>query len=224
MNLLLIAVLVLFAGNIYWGYNKGFLRVAYSLVAWIICLAAVSWVTPYVTDMVVNTTEVDTVLQQGITEKLQEMVANADVEIKLPEVISDKILGTEGTIDADVAINQMLQETGAYAETATELSLLVINAGCFVGVLIVTKTALAIVEKILGFIHKLPLIGSADKILGVAAGAVKALLITWLIMAIVALLATTENGAVIVTDIYESKILVWLYENNIILNMILSFI
>lgn len=224
MNLLLIAVLILFAGNIYWGYKKGFLRVAYSLIAWIVSLAVVSWLTPYVADMVVNTTEVDTVLQQGITEKLQEMVANADVEIKLPKEITEKILGTEVSLDADVAINQMLQETGAYAETAMELSLLVIEAACFIGVLIVTKIALAIVEKVLGFIQKLPLIGSADKLLGVAAGGAKALIITWMFMAMVALLATTEDGAKIVAAVYESVPLVWLYENNIILNMILSFI
>ena len=224
MNLLLIAVLVLFAGNIYWGYKKGFLRVAYSLVAWIVSLAVVSWLTPYVADVVVSTTEIDTVIQQEITEKLEAMVLNADVEIKLPEVISQKILGTEEALDADVAINQMLQETGAYSETAMKLSLLVINAGCFIAVLVVTKIALAIVEKVLGFIHKLPLIGSADKLLGVAAGAVKALIITWMVMAVVALLATTENGATVVTAIYESAPLVWLYENNIILNMILSFI
>ena len=221
MNLLLIAVLVLFGGYIFWGYKKGFLRVGYSLVAWIICLAVVSWASPYVTDLVVNTTEVDTTLQQEISTKLQEMVADADVEIKLPEAISVKVLGTDAV---DVPIDEVLQQTGAYDETALNLALLVISAGSFIGVLIVTKIALAIVEKMLGFIHKLPLIGSADKILGISAGALKALIIIWLLMAVSALLATTENGAKIVEMIYESKILIWLYENNLILKMIMSFL
>lgn len=224
MNLLLIAALVLFAGNIYWGYKKGFLRVAYSLVAWIICLAVVSWATPYVTDLVVNTTEIDTTLQQEITVKLQDMVADVDVDIQLPEMISTKVLGIEAADGVNGAIDQALLKTGAYAEVALNLAMLVINAGCFIAVLIVTKIALAIVEKILGFIHKLPLIGSADKILGIAAGAIKALIITWFVMAVVGLLATTENGAAIVAMIYESAPLVWLYENNIILKMILSFL
>lgn len=224
MNLLLVAVLALFVGNIIWGYKKGFLRVAYSLVAWIILLAVVSWATPYVSEFVVNSTEIDTTMQQEITVKLQEMVADADVEIQLPEIISTKVLGIEPTVDGDVLIDQALQESGTYAEAALKLTMLIINAACFIAVFIVTKIALTIVEKVLGFIHKLPLIGTADTFLGVVAGAIKALIITWLVMAVVALLSTTEIGTVIVTMIYESVPLTWLYENNLILNMMLSFL
>ena len=224
MNLLLIAVLALFVGNIIWGYVKGFLRVAYSLVAWIILLAAVSWVTPYVSDFVVNSTEIDNTMQQEITVKLEEMVADADVEIQLPEVISTKILGIEPTIDGDVLIDQTLKESGAYAEAALKLTMLIVNAACFIGVFIVTKIILTIVEKLLGFIHKLPLIGKADALLGVLAGALKSLVITWGVMAVVALLSTTEYGGMIVAMIYESVPLAWLYENNLILNLILSFL
>ena len=224
MNLLLIAVLILFAGNIIWGYKKGFLRVAYSLVAWILCLAIVSWVSPLVSDLIVSATEVDTTLQQEITTKLQDVVENADVEIKLPEVISSKILGIESAQVEGTTINEILQQTGAYAEVAAKLAMLVINAVSFLVVFILAKVALAIVDRVLGFIHKLPLIGHADKFLGIAAGALKALIITWVIMAVVALLATTESGATVVSAIYGSQPLVWLYENNIILNLMLSFI
>jgi len=224
MNLLLIAVLILFAGNIIWGYKKGFLRVAYSLVAWILCLAIVSWVSPLVSDLIVSATEVDTTLQQEITTKLQDVVENADVEIKLPEVISSKILGIESAQVEGTTINEILQQTGTYAEVAAKLAKLVINAVSFLVVFILAKVALAIVDRVLGFIHKLPLIGHADKFLGIAAGALKALIITWVIMAVVALLATTESGATVVSAIYGSQPLVWLYENNIILNLMLSFI
>jgi uncharacterized membrane protein required for colicin V production len=211
-------------GNIIWGYKKGFLRVAYSLVAWVILLAAVSWVTPYVSEFVVNSTEIDTSIQQGITTKLQEVVADADVEIKLPEVISTNILGIEASMDGDVLIDQALQESGAYEEVSLKLTMLVINAACFIVVFIVTKIILTIIEKILGFIHKLPLIGDADALLGVIAGAIKALVITWVVMAVVALLSTTEYGGIIVAMIYESIPLAWLYENNLILNLMISFL
>ena len=224
MNVLLIVVLVWFAGNMIWGYVKGFLRVAYSLVAWLILLAAVSWVTPYVSELVVNSTEIETAMQQGIVVKLQEMVADTDVEIQLPEIVSTKVLGIEPTVDGDVLIDQALTESGAYEETALKLTMLVIDAVCFIAVFVVTKIALTIIEKILGFIHKLPLIGDADAFLGVVAGAIKALIITWLVMAVVALLSTTEAGVMIVTMIYESAPLAWLYENNLILTMMLSFL
>jgi pyrroline-5-carboxylate reductase len=106
MNLLLILVLALFVGNIIWGYKKGFLRVAYSLVAWVILLAAVSWVTPYVSEFVVNSTEIDTSIQQGITTKLQEVVADADVillSVK-PQILADVISEIKDVCTADKLI------------------------------------------------------------------------------------------------------------------------
>ena len=224
MNLLLIAVLALFVGHIIWGYKKGFLRVAYSLVAWIILLVVVSWATPYVSEYVVNNTEIETVIQESITVKLQEKVADTDVEIQLPDIISTQILGIEATEDGDVLVDQALQESGAYEEVSIRLTMLVIKAICFIVVFVITKIVLAIVEKILGFIHKLPLIGNADALLGVIAGGIKALVITWFLMMVVALLSTTEGGGMIVAMIYESTPLAWLYENNIILNLMLSFI
>ena len=50
MNWLLLVVIALIAGNIVWGYSKGFLRVAYSLVEWLLIFLVISRGTPYVVD------------------------------------------------------------------------------------------------------------------------------------------------------------------------------
>jgi len=134
------------------------------------------------------------------------------------------VLGEEIAIEGDVVIDEVLQQTGAYEETALNLAMLVLSAGSFIVVLLVTKIILTIIEQVLGFIHELPLIGKADTALGVVAGVAKTLLITWMIMAVVALLSSTENGAIVTKMIYESVPLAWLYEHNVILNVILSFL
>ena len=41
MNWLLILVVLLVAGNIVWGFFRGFLRVVYSMAAWILILVFV---------------------------------------------------------------------------------------------------------------------------------------------------------------------------------------
>ena len=48
MNWLLILVVLLVAGNIVWGFFRGFLRVVYSMAAWILILVFVTFATPYV--------------------------------------------------------------------------------------------------------------------------------------------------------------------------------
>lgn len=50
MNWLLILVVLLVAGNIVWGFFRGFLRVVYSMAAWILILVFVTFATPYVAD------------------------------------------------------------------------------------------------------------------------------------------------------------------------------
>ena len=122
-----------------------------------------------------------------------------------------------------IILDQWLEQNNSYQAAAQKLTKLVINGVCFLVVLIIVKILLFIVEKLLGFIHELPLIGDADALLGVIAGAVKALVLVWCVMALVAFFASTEKGAMVVNWISESKPVLWLYENNLILNLILAF-
>ena len=58
MNWLLLVVIALIAGNIVWGYSKGFLRVAYSLVEWLLIFLVISRGTPYVLDFLNENTNI----------------------------------------------------------------------------------------------------------------------------------------------------------------------
>ena len=60
MNWLLILVVLLVAGNIVWGFFRGFLRVVYSMAAWILILFFVTFATPYVADWMTEHTGLDT--------------------------------------------------------------------------------------------------------------------------------------------------------------------
>ena len=60
MNWLLIAVILVIAWKMVSGYRKGFLRVAYSLVEWILVFVFVTWASPYVADFLTNHTGLQT--------------------------------------------------------------------------------------------------------------------------------------------------------------------
>ena len=223
MSWLLVVVAAVFAGFMIWGYKKGFLRVAYSLVAWLICILLVSWASPHVSNWVVENTEVDQKVESRIEDLLRDKVESQDTEIQLPDAIADLIIGDKEAVTGGMILDQWLEQNDGYQVAAQKLTKLLINGVCFLVVLIIVKILLFIIEKVLGFIHELPLIGDADALLGVIAGAVKALILVWFVMALVAFFASTEKGAVVVNWISESAPVLWLYENNLILKVILAF-
>ena len=74
MNWLLIIVILVLAGNIVWGFSKGFLRVIYSMLAWIAILVFVTWATPYVANVLTEKTNIDNRIESNLDEKLHELV------------------------------------------------------------------------------------------------------------------------------------------------------
>lgn len=78
MNWLLILVVLLVAGNIVWGFFRGFLRVVYSMAAWILILVFVTFATPYVADWMIEHTGLDTRIEKNCKEKLQNAVAGEE--------------------------------------------------------------------------------------------------------------------------------------------------
>ena len=219
MNWLLIVILAVIIGNVVWGYKMGFMRVALSLVSWIIVLIACYIATPVVADVIMDSTPLAEIVQETVTEQLNEAIdgvvdgvidnsAIAEVEAKLPEQLKEAILGEHESIaDLITSTGDIKVDTTQLAEGAAYLIALII-------VLIVTRIALIIVEKVLGLVGKLPLIGQANTLLGIAAGAVKGFVWCWVVLAVIAMLAYTGANTELIALVNESQILTWLYENN----------
>ena len=93
--------------------------------------------------------------------------------------------------------------------------------GTFI-VLIITRIILFVLDKVLGLASKLPLIGQADKALGIVAGALKGLIWSFIVLAVIAVLTLTGTNTELIQLVNESPILLWLYENNIIVNVLMG--
>lgn len=246
MNWLLILVILVLAGNIVWGFSKGFLRVVYSMLAWVAILVFVTWATPYVADMLVRKTNIDNRIEAGFSEKLHKLVAGdstddtqtgtereetdtknpddakakpySDLQMKLPDAVTQKLFDTNKVAD------RFLTGSGAYdlvAGRATDLAMRVI---AFLLVLLIALISFHLLSVILKVVEKLPLIGGINRTLGIFAGLVKGILIIWLAFAIIAMAGTTEIGTALISFIYESPLLIWIYENNFILTILMAFL
>ena len=70
MNILSIVILAVFALSVFLGYQKGFLKTAFSLVSWILVLVLCNYLTPVVTTTLIEKTDVEVVIQTTVEEKL----------------------------------------------------------------------------------------------------------------------------------------------------------
>lgn len=241
MNWLLIIVILVLAGNIVWGFSKGFLRVIYSMLAWIAILVFVTWATPYVANVLTEKTNIDNRIESNLDEKLHELVIGdtngqkedrepdtqnpgqgkknyRDLQMKLPDAVTNKLFDTNRIAD------QILEGSGAYdvvAGRATDLAMRVIS---FVLVLLIAVISFHLLSVVLKVVEKLPLIGGINRLLGLFAGLVKGILIIWLAFAIIAMAGTTDIGIALISYIYESPLLIWVYENNFVLTLLMTFL
>ena len=241
MNWLLIIVILVLAGNIVWGFSKGFLRVIYSMLAWIAILVFVTWATPYVANILTEKTNIDNRIETNLDEKLHELVIGdtngqkedrepdtqnpgqgkknyRDLQMKLPDAVTNKLFDTNKIAD------QILEGSGAYDVVAGRATDLVMRVISFVLVLLIAVISFHLLSVVLKVVEKLPLIGGINRLLGLFAGLVKGILIIWLAFAIIAMAGTTDIGIALISYIYESPLLIWAYENNFVLTLLMTFL
>lgn len=216
MNWLVIVFFAILAGNVYQGYKKGFLRVTLSLVSWILVVVAANAFAPQLTEMLISETSIDEMIVQVINETLTEAVENVNIEEQLPPALRDALLGD------NASFGEMITQDVAQTEKMLPYIFGALQILCTVILLIVMRIALFVVDKVLALASNLPLIGSADKFLGLAVGLIKGVLLTWILMTIITFGAMVNGNSFDMAMIYESQILTWLYENNMVLNFIMN--
>lgn len=240
MNILLIIVIAILAGCIFGGYKKGFLRIVYSLVAWILVMAFVYISTPFIKGFLINATTIDERIEAYCEEAVRnpietqieketagavEDTANAledaglaELGINLPEnIIEDIVAQTSG------AANNFLEESGTYAAVAQGLADFILQGMSFFIAFIIGGILSIIISCALGIVSKIPILSGANRTLGIFAGALEGLLVVWTIFYFIAICSASEAGAQLVSYIYDNAFLAFLYENNLVLTLINIF-
>lgn len=233
MNWVLILVIAILAGYTLTGFAKGFLKIAYSLVSWVVIVVFVICATPYIHNYLKNNTDIynkvavycEEVIREQAEQKAAESGGEASVlgenEIfaaiaeKLPQNLLQEVKEKTNEITSD-----LMEGYGLYNKTAIAMADLVIQGIAAIVAMIGGIVVSMLISAVLGVVTRLPLIGSANKILGLAAGAVNGLLIVWFAFYLVAVLCTTKFGSAIIAHIYASGFLTFLYENNMILSIL----
>lgn len=221
MNILLIIILVVFVLSVFSGYKKGFLKTAFSLVSWVLVLFLCNYASPIVTNVLIEQTDIDTIVQTTVDAKISEVITEtietsgiAELEATLPAGLKDALMGEGGSLE-DVVVNGMAVDTTSLVSGIVGILGFVITA-------VVLRIVMMIAELALGLVSKLPLIGPLDKILGLACGAGQGLIWCWIVLAFVSVLALTGVNTEFATYISQSELLTWLQDNNVLLNLIVD--
>lgn len=236
MNWLLIVVALLFIYCVYRGYRKGLLRMVYAMVSWIIMLAIVSVGTPYINDYLMNHTALHTTLTEQLEERLQESIKEAGenqlnsavhsetgqleaMGVKLPENLVKNVVG----YSTDAADN-LLQQGGVYSGVAQNLSALAVKGISTLLAWVAAAIIVSVLSHILGIVARIPILRGVNKYLGMAAGAIYALLLVWTLFCITALGAGSGIGLMLNAMIVKSRVLTWIYDNNLVLMILYNFL
>lgn len=215
MNWLVLIVFIVFFINIYQGYRKGFLRTVLSLVSWIFIIVVANMFAPQLTEMLISETSIDETIIQFINKKLTETVGFINIEEQLPVELREILSGNFNSFK-EIFVSDILKTEEVFLpyifETLKILSTIIL--------IIVLRIIVIIVDKTLAFATNLPLIGQADKTLGLVFGFAKGLVLVWILMTIITFGFMLNINSFDISVINESQILTWLYENNPLLNFI----
>lgn len=231
MNWLLVVVLAVIALCIMNGYHKGFLRMVYSLVSWIVVLVFVTWATPYINSYIKENTGIYQEIEKNCEERMresakgkteeqiQENASLADLGLSLPDSVTEKILS--GTTQA---AGELVESSGIYEAVAGGVADFIVEGISFFIAMIAASVLMHIISQLLGTVSRIPILRGANRTLGLFAGAIYGLALVWIAFYIIALCGTSEAGKDLIALIYESRLLTYLYENNAVLTLIMYFL
>ena len=234
MNMLLLVVGIIFLVSVLVGYKKGLIKIVASLVATLLCIVLVMFISPSVSKWIQESTPLRETIQNKCVELLVPDTAAVEevlqVEIprdqqismiegaQLPEIFRQMLLENNNSeVYSALGVQTFGEYIGAYvAKVVADILAFLVT---FIAVFIIIRVAIGV----LGIIDKLPVIGGVNHLAGGVVGAGMGILIIWILFIVITLLYNTSIGVACLEDIAESEILTKLYENNILMNYITKF-
>jgi len=233
INILEIILLIILIVSCIYGWKKGFLRVFFSLVAWIVAIVLVLLINPVVTNGIENYTQIDDRIYTHVEEYFQEngldIFRNKNSEemqekgFDMPKTALDYI--TDGAVESvDDVVDEVLEASGMYQLIAKSVTHFIVQGIAFVITLFLVVIIIFIIDNLLGLVNFLPSLGGINKYLGIFAGALSALVGTWIFFYIISLFCTNIIGQYFLLLIRGSEVLSYLYDYNLILILITALL
>ena len=217
------------------GYRKGFLRIVYSLVSWVIVLTFVTVATPYINTYLMEHTTLYEKIEQQCSEQIKRSVEEKQRSIQNESSPDNQKLSQFGIMLPDSVVNdifektgnmagEIIEQSGLYDEIAKQIAEFVVEGIAFLIALVAAWTIVHVIARALRIVSRIPVLSGVNRTLGVFAGGIYGLILVWIGFYMIAVTSTSEMGSALVACIYQSRLLKYLYENNVILTLIMNFL
>lgn len=207
---------------ILYGHHRGFLRIAVSMFALIATLIIVRMSTPYVTNFLMQNTDIHAAVERGIMGLAgAEGVAETEVQLpsgqrmliehlNLPEQMKEALIeNNNNEVYRLLGVDAFMDYIGAY------LTNMVLNVVCSVVLFLLVYIGIRLIMSWLDLLARLPILSGMNQIAGAVLGGVQGLLVIWCLCLAVTICSATEWGRVVMTQIESTPWLLFLYKNNI---------
>jgi len=230
MNWLTIAVIVLLLLFTIHGYRKGFIKIVVSFAATIAAMILVGILTPYIGNFLKEKTPLYDNIKNECAKRIESQLAGGGDSngidsnqleyidsLNLPQFMRNLL--TENYEDetySELSVSTFTEYIASY------LTKFIINGIAYVVTFIILLIVFRIVIKALNIMAKLPVINGINRFAGLVVGLSQGILILWILFLVITILASTSIGKSAFAMINESAFLTYLYEKNLLLNIISS--
>lgn len=216
IDVIILAILALCIG---FGYHKGLTGSLLKIVSFVLAIVVAFVLFKPVSNFIIEKTDWDDNLEQSIrdaiiTEKNETKVETTkDENQSMPTIMVDYI-------------NKAVEDAGNNAKetivdaTARDVAVTIVNAGVWVGLFLVARIILFFIKGLANLITDLPIIKQVDKTGGIIYGAIEALVIIYILLAVVSFISPLVSGTGILEAMQKSYIGSIMYNNNLLLKLI----
>ena len=205
VDLIIVAIILLFT---ILGYKRGLVKLALSLLTFFIAIIVAYLIYKPIASIVIDNTDIDESIQSTIESKIlpdgvekDEKIDVENLSSSLPTVI---LKNSSNTIQS---ISESISHT-------------LIETLCFIIIFVVVKIVLKFITIIADLIAKLPILKQFNELGGTIYGLLEGFFIVFLLLAIVSLTAPLWDTSIL-SNIDDSIIGSYLYNNNILLDFIM---
>ena len=208
LDIILVAIIAL---NIFICYKKGLVKLAVGLIAFAAAIILALILYKPVSNLIIENTEIDENIEQAIINNFSGDTQENE-EVKYVSVLDylQKYV--------DDAVNKT--QTEIVTQTAGMMAVKIINVVVLIGIFIIVRAVLVLLTFISDIITSLPILKQFNEVGGILYGAIKALLIIYVVLAIVFLIICYTNNSTISEAINSSYITRFFYDHNLLLNII----
>jgi len=217
VDLVIISILI---SSSYWGYRRGLVAVLFKVLLFVISLLIVFLLYKPVSTSIIDNSQLDEWLSGAIRDSIEGTILQDGT----------LVMSTETNISAAVVelINSFVKEAldkstaDPVGYVSLNLAYFMIRVGTMLGLLIISRFFLIFVRFAAELIGNLPIIKMFNKSGGLIYGILKGFLTIYVILAVFSVISPLIANWGITSAIQDSSFGSKMYNNNIILNLIIN--